>query len=44
MITKIPHTFGRTVGRTAIALAVASALLAACASVPVKAAGAMDAA
>jgi outer membrane protein OmpA-like peptidoglycan-associated protein len=43
MITKIPHTFGRAVGRTAIALAVASALLASCASVPMKSPGAIDA-
>lgn len=43
MITRIPHTFGRTVRRTTVALAVASALLAACASVPMKSAGAIDA-
>ena len=43
MITTLPHTFGRTASRTAIALAVASALLAACASVPMKSAGAIDA-
>jgi outer membrane protein OmpA-like peptidoglycan-associated protein len=43
MITRTPRTFGGTAGRTAIALAVASALLASCASVPIKSAGAIDA-
>jgi outer membrane protein OmpA-like peptidoglycan-associated protein len=43
MITKIPHSFGRTASRSAIALAVASVLLTACASVPQKSAGAIDA-
>ena len=43
MITRTPRTFGMTAGRTAIALAVAAALLAACASVPMKSQGAIDA-
>lgn len=43
MITKFPLTFGTTARRTPIALAVASVLLAACASVPMKSAGALDA-
>ncbi len=43
MITRTPHVFGRTASRTAIAFAVASALLSGCASVPMKSAGAIDA-
>ena len=43
MITKNPGTRFGTVSRTAIALAVASVLLSACASVPTKSAGAIDA-
>lgn len=43
MITRTNSTFGRAAGRTAIALAVASALVVACASVPMKSAGAIDA-
>ena len=43
MITKIPLAFGSIVRRTPIALVIASVLLAACASVPMKSAGAIDA-
>jgi outer membrane protein OmpA-like peptidoglycan-associated protein len=43
MITRIPHTFGKTAGRTGIALAVAGALLAGCATAPMKSAAAIDA-
>ena len=43
MITKLPLAFGTIARRTPIALAVVSVLLAACASVPMKSAGAIDA-